>query len=54
MVYRDATTVQRGTSALGTVFLKLGRVTMKVYDVSVDDVLLELAELGNESKAVMP
>ena len=54
MVYRDAESVQRGTSALGTVFLKSGKATMKVYDVSVDDVLLKLAESGNETKAVKP
>ena len=54
MVYRDVTSVQRGTSALGTVFLKPGRATMKVYDVSVDDVLLKLAESGSESKVVKP
>ena len=54
MVYRDPTSVLRGTSALGTVFLKPGRATMKVYDVSIDDVLLKLAESGSESKVAKP
>ena len=43
MAYRDVKSVHRGTSALGTVFLKPGRAITKVYDVSVDDVLLKLA-----------